>query len=381
MKNQEHPIQFLEIYFDNLEDPRLDRRKRHDLLDILGLSILAIVCGADTWVGVEEYGKAKEDFLRQYLALPNGIPSHDTIGRVFSILDSEALEQGFVKWTKAISELNDGEVVAIDGKQLRRSYDRQSNKSAIHMVSAWACTNQVSLGQIKVDEKSNEITAIPKLLEVLDLSGCIVTIDAMGTQKEIAGAIRDQQADYLLALKANHVTLYEEVSATFRHLKDTRFTQLDEQWHKEHGRIECRRCWVMDLNAPDFDWILSQDLEAWSDLNTIVMIEAHRWLNQKEEHQQRYYLSSLKADQGPALFNRVVRTHWNIENNCHWVLDVVFKEDYSRVRKGFADQNFSIFRRLALNLLKREKSTKVGIQNKRLKAAWNNKYLFKVLNG
>lgn len=375
-----HPLSFMEVHFSEVEDPRIDRKKRHELLDIIGLSIMATICGADTWVGIEEFGKAKQDWLAQYLSLPNGIPSHDTLGRVFSVLDSEQLEEGFVSWTQAICQLTQGEVVAIDGKTLRHSYDRAADKAAIHMVSAWACSNQLSLGQVKVDDKSNEITAIPKLLEVLDLGGCIVTIDAMGTQKEIAQLIREQEGDYVLALKANHEQLYEEVVATFGHLKDTRFTEVNQQWDKAHGRIESRRCYVLDLNAPDFDWILSDDLVAWKDLNTLLMIEARRWTNGKEESQKRYYLSSLKAQVSPKVFNDIVRTHWHIENSCHWILDVVFKEDQSRVRKGFADQNLSILRRLALNLLKKEKSTKVGIQNKRLKAAWNHRYLIKVLS-
>ena len=378
-QNEPHPFEFLALHFDFMEDPRVDRRRKHELLDIIGLTIMAVICGADTWVAIEEYGKAKEAFLRQYLQLPNGIPSHDTIGRVFSILNAQELEKGFVSWTQAICRLTAGEVVAIDGKKLRRSYDRTGDKAAIHMVSAWACVNQISLGQVKVDDKSNEITAIPKLLEVLDLQGCIVTIDAMGTQKKVAEQIRDQQADYLLALKANHGELYEEVRATFDHLQNTRYTQVDEQWDKDHGRIECRRCFVLDLTAPDFDWILSDDLDAWKDLRSLVMIEARRWIGDKEEYQKRYYLSSLSAQKGAEVFNRAIRMHWHIENSCHWTLDVVFNEDYSRVRKGFADQNFSIFRRLALNLLKKEKSAKVGVQNKRLKAAWDDDYLLKVL--
>lgn len=375
----QHPLEFLGIHFGFLQDPRLERRKLHELLDIIGLSIMAVVSGADGWVSVEEYGEAKKEFLRAYLPLSNGIPSHDTIGRVFSLLDAQAFEKGFASWTQAVCQLAQGEVVAVDGKTLRHSHDASGGKAAIHLVSAWASANGVGLGQVKVDDKSNEITAIPKLLQVLDLSGCIVTIDAMGTQKDIARLIRQQGADYLLALKANHAELHEEVTSAFRHLQGSRFCCTGEEWDKGHGRIECRRCHVIDLNARDFDWLLPTDLAGWKDLNTLVMIDASRWVNEREERQQRYYLSSLSALRPPEFFNRAVRSHWQIENGCHWTLDVAFGEDACRIRKGFADQNFSILRRLALNLLKNEKTLKIGVRNKRLRAAWDNDYLLKVL--
>ena len=248
------------------------------------------------------------------------------------------------------------------------------------MVSAWATVNQVSLGQLKVDDKSNEIKAIPKLLRMLDIAGCIITIDAMGTQKEIAQLIRSEQADYVLALKQNHGELYEEVRATFSHLIDTRFCQQDQKWDKGHGRIESRKCYVLDLQAPGFDWILSEDLEQWQDLNSLIMIQATRWEGDDTHTQKRYYISSLSAqDKDAQAFNHIIRTHWAIENQLHWTLDVVFKEDASRVRSGYADQNLSVIRRMALNLLKQDKSLKVGLQNKRLRAAWDNNYLMKIL--
>ena len=374
------PFEILEIHFSELEDPRIDRHKVHKLIDIIGLTIIAVLCGADNWVAIETFGKARLEFLRGYLDLSNGIPSHDTLGRFFSVLNPEALEKGFTNWVQAICKLSKGEVISIDGKCLRGSHDGYTNKSAIYMVNAWASANQLCLGQIKVDEKSNEITAIPKLLEVLDIGGCIITIDAMGTQKEIAQQIRQSKADYVLALKQNHGELYEEVAATFKHLLDTRYTDTDQQWDKGHGRIESRKCYAVDLKAPDFDWILSEDLDQWKDLNSLIMIQATRRKGEKVEEQTRYYLSSLELKNTSAQqMNQIVRTHWGVENQLHWTLDVAFREDYSRVRKGFADQNLARLRRLVLNLLKQDKKLKLGIQNKRMRAAWDQDYLIRIL--
>lgn len=381
MDEKNNPLRLLEEHFGQLEDPRLDRRKAHSLLDIIGLTIVGVLCGADNWVAIETFGKAKLDFLSRYLGFANGIPSHDTLGRLFSILDAEALGKCFSSWIKTISALTQGEVVAIDGKCLRGSHDHYTGKSAIYMVNAWASANQLCLGQVKVDDKSNEITAIPKLLEMLELSGCIVTIDAMGTQKEIAQHIRQAKADYVLALKQNHAELYEEVQATFNHLLDTRYSTSDEQWDKGHGRIESRKCYALDLKAPDFDWILSEDLEQWPDLNSLIMIQAVRRKGNKIERQTRYYLSSLQLSNTTAQeMNQIVRSHWGVENQLHWTLDVAFREDHSRVRTGFADQNLAVIRRLALNLLKLDTKSKLGIQNKRLRAAWDEQYLIRILN-
>ena len=380
MATSEHPLRFLEEHFSFIEDPRLDRQKDHLLLDIIGLTIIGTLSGADNWVAIEEFGKAKQAFLKGLLLLPKGIPSHDTLGRVFSILSSSELEKGFANWIRSISEVTQGQVIAIDGKRLRGSYDKNSNKAAIHMVSAWATANQISLGQLKVDDKSNEITAIPELLRILDIAGCIITIDAMGTQKEIARLIRSKKADYVLSLKQNHGELYEEVKATFDHLVDTHFCQQSEKWDKGHGRIESRKCYVLDLQAPDFNWILSDDLDQWPDISSLIMIIAKRWKEDQLQTQCRFYISSLSTQEKDAqAFNHIVRTHWGVENQLHWTLDVVFKEDASRVRTGFADQNLSIIRRMALNLLKQDKTLKVGIQNKRMRAAWDNSYLVKIL--
>lgn len=369
------------VHFSSLEDPRIDRHKQHVLMDIIGLTIVAVLCGADNWVAIETFGNARKDFLKRFLGLENGIPSHDTLGRFFRALNAEALERCFSEWITAICDLSQGEVVAIDGKCLRGSHDHADGKGAIYMVSAWASANELCLGQVKVDEKSNEITAIPKLLDMLDLAGCIITIDAMGTQKDIAAKIVDKQADYVLSLKQNHGELYEEVKSTFSHLIDTRFTQRNETWDKEHGRIESRVCYVVDLTAEDFDWILSEDLEQWPALHSIILIRATRYLkNEQIEVQERYFLSSLRLEQCSAAdINKIVRSHWAVENQLHWVLDVAFKEDAARIRKDNADQNFAIIRRLVLSLLKKDQKAKIGIQNRRMRAAWDEQYLMKVL--
>ena len=371
----------LTTHFSSLEDPRIDRRREHDLLDILGLTIVAVICGADDWVGIETFGKARIDFLLQFLNLANGIPSHDTLGRLYKALCPKSLEKCFSSWIQAICDLAEGEVVAIDGKCLRGSHERQGGKAAIYMVNAWASQNGLCLGQVKVNEKSNEITAIPELLDLLDLSGCIVTIDAMGTQKHIAQKIIDKKADYLLSLKQNHGALYDEVQATFKHLSDTRFTQRDDTWDKGHGRIESRVCYAVDLLADDFDWILSEDLNQWPELSSITLVQSVRYLQDgRIEKQERYFLSSLKLSECSAAdINQAVRAHWAVENQLHWTLDVAFREDHSRVRKGNADQNFAIIRRLALGLIKKDAKSKVGVQNRRMKAAWDQKYLMRVL--
>lgn len=380
MKSSSEPLTWLETHFGELEDPRLDRHKAHHLLDIIGLTIVAVISGADNFVSIEQFGNAKLEMLRKFLPLANGIPSHDTLGRCFSLLDAQQVEASFISWVGAISELTQGQVIAIDGKAVRGSRDSAQNKHAIHLVSAWAAQNGICLGQVMVGDKSNEITAIPKLLEVLDIDGCIVTIDAIGTQKDIAAHIIDAGADYVLALKDNHPELYGEVVKTFDHLAGSEAYPFTQQWDKGHGRIESRRCCVLDVTAQNFDWILKDDLAPWPALSTIIMVEARRWGKHSSSLERRYYLSSLKAShKSPEQFNQVVRAHWAVENNLHWCLDVTLKEDACRVRAGHADHNLAIMRRLVLNLLKLETSVKIGLQNKRLKAAWDDKYLFKLL--
>jgi predicted transposase YbfD/YdcC len=356
-------------YFSNLTDPRVERTREHSLEDILFIAIASIICGAESWYDMEEFGKAKEEWLKTFLRLPSGIPSHDTFNRLFSSLNPEELEKSFVCWTKAVAKLSEGEVVAIDGKSMCGTRN-QSNKTIVHMVSAWAQENHIALGQVKVDEKSNEITAIPRLLELLELKGCIVTIDAMGCQKEIAAKIIEKEADYILALKGNQGNLLEQVEDSFRFLTPV---SSDEQIDAGHGRVETRLCQVIN------DLSLIEQPSGWKGLKCLIKVESQRYLKAsgKEEKDTRLYISSLETN--ALRINNAVRFHWSIENSLHWVLDVAFNEDNSRKRSGFAAQNYSTLNRIALNLLKNEKTTKVGVRGKRLKAGWDNKYLIKLL--
>lgn len=364
-------------HFGDLADPRIDRHKEHKLLDILVIAICAILCGANDWVAVETFGQAKQEWFKRFLDLAHGIPSHDTFGRVFAMLSPEALQRCFLRWIQAVAQVTEGQVVAIDGKTLRRSYDQRSAKTAIHMVSAWATHNRVVLGQLKTEEKSNEITAIPELLKVLDISGCIVTIDAMGCQKAIAQQIVEQEAEYVLALKQNHGTLYAAVVQQFeaaRHTAGEASTlQAYETEEKQHGRVEIRRHWT--LEAP-LDLVQK---DAWVQLRCVGMVESERHLKGEVTIEQRYYIASIPHD--VRLFAHAVRAHWGIENCVHWVLDVAFREDESRVRLGHAPENFAVLRHIALNLLRHDTSTKLGIHNKRLKAGWDDAYLANLVFG
>jgi predicted transposase YbfD/YdcC len=366
-------------HFNQLEDPRMDRTKHHRLLDIIAIAICGVICGADNWVDLELFGRSKEEWLKRFLSLPNGIPSHDTFGRVFAGLDPEQFAQCFTSWVKAVSQLTQGQVIAIDGKTLRRSHDRANGKSAIHLVSAWASANHLVLGQLKVDDKSNEITAIPELLEVLELSGCIITIDAMGCQKDIARQIVEQGADYVLALKKNQGKLYQEVTDTFESGLGSGFEGLEHDFYqtvgKGHGRIETRQCWV--VSEPEVLEYLNGE-GAWAGLGSVAMVRSKRVVREEEEVENRYYISSLKGDARQLL--EATRTHWEIENCVHWVLDIAFDEDNSRVRQGNAPQNFAVVRHIALNLLKMEQSSKGGVKARRKRAGWDEDYLLKVLS-
>jgi len=375
-----HPTASLAEHFSTLEDPRADFGKRHLLLDIIVIAICAVICGADNWVEVELFGRSKEQWLRTFLKLPHGIPSHDTFGRVFRLLDPEQFQRCFRSWTYAVQRVTKGQVVAVDGKTLRRSHDRTLGKAAIQMVSAWATANRLVLGQVKVDDQSNEITAIPELLEVLDIAGCIVTVDAIACQREIAEKIVDRKADYVLALKANQGNLFREVADLFAYAEEIGFRDVEHDFHqtvdKGHGRIEIRRCWT--ITESDFlDYV--RQFADWPKLNAIVKVHAERRVGEEVTRKARYYITSPGNDAQQVL--DAVRGHWKIENQVHWVLDVVFREDDSRIRKGNGAQNFAILRHVALNLLHQEKTIKVGIKAKRLKAALDEKYLLKVLMG
>ena len=326
-------------YFSSLTDPRVERTREHRLDDILFIAIASVICGAEGWNDMEEFGKSKQEWLKSFLELPNGIPSHDTFNRVFSALDPEELEGCFLEWTRSVADLCGHEVIAIDGKSICGSRD-SGNKRIVHMVSAWAEQNHIVLGQVKVDEKSNEITAIPRLLDLLAVKGCIVTIDAMGCQKDVAAKIIEKEADYLLALKGNQGNLLEQVEDSFRFLDAV---SVDEQLDAGHGRVETRRCSVIS------DLSMVEVRGEWVALRSLVKIESERYIKTtgKTEKETRLYISSLTAD--AKLINQSVRAHWGVEN------------------------------RIALNLLKNDKTTKVGVRGKRLKAGWDNNFLIKLI--
>lgn len=363
-------------YFADLPDSRIERCKLHLLLDIMAIAILATICGAEHFTEMEEFGHAKEAWLRTFLELPAGIPSHDTFARVFARLKPEAFQHCFVRWVQAVMRATEGEVIAIDGKTARRSHHRAAGLGALELVSAWATHNRLVLGQVKVDEASNEITAVPQLLRLLALKGCIVTLDAINTQKETASEIREQGADYVLALKGNHPTLYAEVQEFFQAVQQDRtanFTiSTTQSVDGEHGRIETRRYW--SVNAPD--WL--SGFAEWRDLQSLILVEATREIKDQSTTEPRYYLSSLAPNAERAA--DAVRGHWGIENSLHWILDVVFGEDDSRVRIGNAPENLALVRKITYNLLQQEQTLKRGVKTKRFKAALDEAYLLKVLN-
>lgn len=366
-------------HFEPLTDPRRQNDNlRHNFVDMLAIALSAVICGADNWVAVTVFARSKEQWLRTFLELPNGIPSHDAFSDMFAKIDPEVFEKCFISWSESISTLFPGEVIPIDGKTLRRSHDKANAQTAIHVVSAWSTRNALVLGQVKTEEKSNEIIAIPELLELLSSKGSLVTIDAMGCQKKIAESILAKGADYLLAVKGNQPSLYEAMQALYFETADDDFHDLffedDEQSNKGHGRQETRTAWVCtELEKLDCD------TSAWKGLQAIVVIQSQRIVGDKTTVEHRFYITSKLAS--AAYFIEASRQHWRIENQLHWVLDVAFDEDRSRIRKGFGAENFSILRRLSLNLLKKEKTEKVGIANKRLRAGWDDAYLLKVLSG
>ena len=361
--------------FSKINDPRLDRRKLHKLIDIFAITVCAVICGANTWNEIEQYGQSKHEWLKTFLELPNGIPSHDTIRRVFMIIDPEEFRTAFISWVDSIRPLLPETVIAIDGKTLRGSHDKTNGKSAIHMVSAWASDTNMVLGQIKTDEKSNEITAIPKLIDLLDISGATVTIDAMGCQKKIAEKIIDNDADYALALKKNHENLHDDVELFFQSVKETKPEEIPRSYFDsvegDHGRVEIRRHWVIF----DTNWI--EDKALWKGLQGIGMVERERHIKDHISCETSYYLLSQKWDAEE--FAKRVRAHWGVENKLHWVLDVAFREDECRKRAGNAAENFAMVRHIATNLLKQKNSMRKSINVKRLQAGWDNSYLMKVL--
>ena len=372
------PLSMVE-HFGKLQDPRMERARRHELKDIIVITLCAVICGADNWVEIEEFGKAKEEWFRTFLKLPNGIPSHDTFGRVFGLLDPEQFSACFMAWVRSVSELAQGEVVAIDGKTLRGCHDRANGRGPLHMVSAWAAENRMVLGQTRTDAKSNEITAIPELLRVLELKGCLVTMDAMGCQKSIARQVVRQGADYLLAVKANQGDLRGNIQDLFACRERAGWEGVaysrHEQVGKDHGRLERRECWVI-TDPEELTYVDPQ--RQWANLGAVAKVNYRRDAAPRSPEDTRYYICSYPAEAATLL--AATRSHWKIENSLHWVLDVAFDEDHSRVRTGYSDQNLAVIRHLALNLLKQEPSAKVGIKAKRKKAGWDFRYLLKVLS-
>lgn len=356
-------------FFDGLTDFRTPfRNKRHELIDIVAISICAVICGADSWEEIEAYAKIKKDWLTKFLSLPNGIPSHDTINRVMSSICPLEFEECFKSWIKSIIISSEEDVISIDGKTICGA--KVNGKSPIHMVSAWSSFNNIVLGQIKVDEKSNEITAIPTLIESLAIEGAVITIDAMGCQSAITELIISRKSNYILALKENQSSLLEQVKDEFTFSKsETTIEDVDYG----HGRIETRKCSVIT----DFKHL--ENYEKWKNLTSIIKIESVREFKNKEkiEKATRYYISSLTHK--PERFQDIIRNHWAIENKLHWSLDVAFGEDYDRKRSENAAQNFSLINKIALNMVKNEATCKLGIKSKRKIAGWNEEYLLKIL--
>ncbi len=371
-------------HFQDLPDPRVNRTKDHDLIDVLVIAICTLLCAGESFNDMEDFGRAKQDWFKTFLALRNGIPSHDTFNRVFAALDPKGFLECFLRWTQSVRQAVPQEIVALDGKALRRALDK--DQSIQYIVSAWAESNGLVLGQLKVADKSNEITAVPQLLRVLELAGCIVTIDAMGCQKKIAKEIVEADADYVLALKGNQEKVHEEVKSFLDAAleernrprpkgatvpKEVATLQAFETVEKDHGRIETRRYYQSNY----LDWFADQG--KWEGLSSVGLVESLREIDGKTTLERRYYLSSLKLD--VKTFARAVRGHWGVENKLHWVMDVCFREDQSRAREGYAAENLATLRRLALNLLKREKTKKRGIRGKMLNASWDHPYLLRLL--
>ncbi len=361
-------------HFGTLKDPRIDRTKKHPLINIIFIALIAVICGAEDWVSIERFGKARRNWLKPFLDLKQGVPSHDTFSRVFSVVDSAAFCKSFMLWTHTLAD-KVKKVIAIDGKSLRATKDEVNGLGPLHLVNVWCCENPLVLGQKEVPDKSNEITAIPLLLDMLDISGAVITIDAMGCQKEICERISDKEADYVLSLKGNQGNLHKDVELYFKSLHNGQLKQRDLDHHhtleKDHGRIEERDYWSVSL--PE-----GLHSAGWKKLNTLVMVRAKRTLQEKMSVEERYFISSLQAEKIIDIAD-AVRSHWQVENALHWRLDVSFNEDRWRSKKGNAAANMALLNKMALNLLKKEQTSKVGVKNRRLLAGWDEDYLAKVI--
>lgn len=370
------PAGSLISHFSQLPDPRIERCQAHRLIDIVVIAICGAICGADSWVAIAEFGQAKQEWFKGFLALPNGIPSHDTFGRVFARISPAHFQDCFRAWIQSVIGQLDQEIVPIDGKTLRRSFDRASGKAPLHLVNAWAANNRLVLGQYPSEGPVDEICLLPELLRLLSLKGCIVTVDAIGCQKSIAAQILSQQADYVLAVKENQPKLLAHVRQVFdrseRQLRRDPSVDYYETREEDHGRHEVRRYWITEQLA-DFP-----QQAAWEGLRSFGMVESQRRIGKQLTVERRYYISSLEDH--ARRFAQAVRAHWGIENSLHWVLDMAFDEDHCRVRLGHAPENLAVLRQIALSLLQQEKTANVGIQTKRLKAGWDHRYLAKVLS-
>lgn len=362
-------------HFESLKDPRVERTRRHKLMDIVVISVTAVISYADGWDDIVEYAKVREEWLRTFLELPHGIPCADTFRRVFTALDPEQFQACFLSWVRSLVETTEGKLIAIDGKTVRHSFASEEGKGPLPLVSAWVAHNQLVLGQVATDTKSNEITAIPKLLQLIDVHGATVTIDAMGCQKKIADAIVEGGGDYILALKDNQPTIHQEVELFFESARAEAFSDTPcdqaQSIDGDHGRIEVRRVFA----SSDIGWMA--DKPQWKNLQSVVLVESERTIGEETSLEHRYYLTSHTAD--AALLAGLIRGHWGIENKLHWVLDMAFDEDRCRIRRGNAPDNFALLRKIALNLLKLEKTSKRGLQAKRKRAAWDQGYLLQVL--
>ncbi len=362
--------------FGEITDPRINRRLRHPLVNILTISICAIICGCDDFHSIEEYGKSKINWFKSFLDLENGIPSHDTFNDVMNRLKPKEFSYAFTQWVSQLGNLRD-DIVSIDGKAMRRTLDKASGASAIHLVSAWSAKNNLCFGQIKVNEKSNEITAIPLLIDLLDIKGATITMDAMGCQFAIADKIVDSQADYVLALKGNQGEFHDDIKLFLEtNLKDdfknTPHT-VSNSVTSDHGRIEQRNVWL----TSDVQWLIERH-PRWKSIKGIAIVDSIRDLQGKVSREQRLYITSHGTKSADFIAN-AIRSHWLVENKLHWQLDVSFNEDQNRLRSGYAAENLSMMNKIALNLLKNEKSVKVGVKTKRLKAGWDEAYMMKVL--
>ena len=358
-------------HFNDIEDIRIERGKKHKLIDIITISICAVVCGADGWIDIEMYGIARKKWLGKFLELPNGIPSHDTFARVFSQINPDEFNRSFLSWIKGISKITAGEIIAFDGKQSRNSGDEKNGQGVINTVSAWAASNRLVLGQKKVEGKSNEITALPELIKILDLVGCIVTIDAMGCQREIVKKIVEKDADYVIAVKKNQPSLYKQIEQLFKQAiktdgKDLNMSTFSSK-EMNRGREEIRNYLMLTDVAEQMD-----PLQKWEKLTSIGMVESVRVVNGNTSVETRYFISSLWND--AKKLAEAIRSHWSIENSLHWVLDVAFKEDNSRIRKDNAPANFAVLRHIAVNIIGQNKSRKLSVRSKRFLASLDEEY-------